>query len=514
MFNIFKKKAIEAEKEVIEQKEDNNKPGFFSTEILPEYRKGDGLKKANAISFQRTAADFKPVQSSVAMDESISSVKSQFSINNQIINDVLLGWYGSQGFIGYQTCAIIAQHWLVDKACTMPARDAIRNGYEITVNDGSKIDVKILDEIKKADVKYRLNENLVQFVRMGRIYGIRIAMFKIESNDDDFYEKPFNIDGVTQGSYKGIVQIDPYWITPEFDFESLGDPSSLYFYEPTWWRVNGKRIHRSHLIIMRTSELPDILKPTYFYGGVPVPQRIYERVYAAERTANEAPLLALTKRSTVVHTDIEKALANQAAFEGKMALWSNYMNNYAIKVLGDQEEAQQFDTSLTDLDNVIMTQYQIVAAAANVPAVKLLGTSPKGFNATGEYEERSYHEELKTIQTNDFTPLIERHHMLLIKSEIAPQAPFETSVVWNPLDSTTSKGKAENNKLKAETGKLLIESGAISPDDERQRLINDSESGYNGMSAEPEIENDPESGSELGPEIVNGESENAEENFN
>ncbi len=34
----------------------------------------------------------------------------------------------------------------------------------------------------------------------------------------------------------------------------------------------------------------------YNYFGVSVPERIYERVYASERTANEAPQLAMTKR--------------------------------------------------------------------------------------------------------------------------------------------------------------------------------------------------------------------------
>ena len=76
-------------------------------------------------------------------------------------------------------------------------------------------------------------------------------------------------------------------------------PDSLTFYEPQYWRVGGKRIHKSHLWISRGDEVADILKPSYLYGGVPVVQQIFERVYAAERTANEAPILALTKRLNI-----------------------------------------------------------------------------------------------------------------------------------------------------------------------------------------------------------------------
>lgn len=92
------------------------------------------------------------------------------------VPDAQMAWYASQGFIGYQLCAIIAQHWLVDKACTMPARDAVRNGYEITVNDGSEARPEIITAMKKLDKRFGLNKNMREFVRMGRIFGVRHAL--------------------------------------------------------------------------------------------------------------------------------------------------------------------------------------------------------------------------------------------------------------------------------------------------------------------------------------------------
>ncbi|MBZ4283755.1 DUF1073 domain-containing protein, partial [Streptococcus pneumoniae] len=94
---------------------------------------------------------------------------------------------------------------------------------------------------------------------------------------------------------------------------------SLHYYEPTYWLINGRRYHRSHLVIYRTCEVPDILKPMYRYGGVPVPQRVMERVYCAERTANEAPELAMTKRLTAFGTDAAAAVSNPEGFGQAMA---------------------------------------------------------------------------------------------------------------------------------------------------------------------------------------------------
>jgi phage-related protein (TIGR01555 family) len=413
------------------------------------------------------------------------------------IPEVLAMWYASQTFIGYQLAAILAQHWLIDKACTVPARDAIRQGFDVVNVDGDDIDPKALKQIHKADRRMRLNWNLEQFVRMGRIFGIRIALFKVESTDPLYYEQPFNPDGITPGSYKGIVQVDPYWTSPQLDMGSSSMPDSQHFYEPTFWLISGRKYHRSHLIIFRNGDLPDMLKPQYMYGGVPLPQRIMERVYGAERTANEAPQLVQTKRTTVWLTDMAQFAALGDEGIQRMNDWVAYRDNYAVK-MGDKsgDEFAQFDTSLADLDNVIMTQYQIVAAAANMPSTKLLGTVPKGFNSTGEYEEASYHEELESIQAHDLTPFIERHHLLVIRSEVPELKDVETTVEWRPLDTPTAKEQADMNLVKAQTGAALIQSGAISSENEQERLKRDPASGYAALELtpppDPELEADLE----------------------
>ena len=421
-----------------------------------------------------------------AMDDSSNGVANfkMYANGMNSVSDAVIGWYASQGFIGAQLCGILAQNWLINKACAMPADDAIRKGYNVVTVDGDELDPEAVKIIKAYDKAYKLNFNMREFIRKGRIFGIRVAMFKVISTDKDYYEKPFNIDGVTAGSYKGIVQVDPYWTAPMLDGASASQPDTLHFYEPTWWIINGKKVHRSHLIIFRHAEPVDVLKPQYIYGGVPLTQQIMERVYAAERTSNEAPQLAMSKRTTIWLTDMEAVMSDTNAAIGRLQQWAAYRDNYGVK-LGDKEgdEFQQFDTSLADFDSLIMTQYQLVAAIAGVPATKLLGTSPKGFNATGEYEEASYHEMLESIQTNDLTPFAERHHALVIKSFVEPQLKMkidcETTLNWLPLDTPTAEELAATNLAKAQAGQVLIGSGAISSEDERQRVATDKQSGYN-----------------------------------
>jgi len=464
--------------------------GFFSTD-LPRLSGIKLLERALARTFQVTPDMMRPVASNgSAMDAvtdatNLNQVKSAYQIQSPIITDAQLNFYSMHGFIGFQMCAIIAQNWLVNKACRLPAQDACRNGYELTVNDGSAVPPKVLDYIVMRDKQMNLKANLRDFIYFGRMYGIRIAMFEVTSSDKEYYEKPFNIDGVTPGSYKGIVQVDPYWCAPELNGDAASNPASMHFYEPTWWRIHGQRIHRSHLIIYKGAEVADILKPSYMYAGLSLPQMIFERVYAADRTANEAPMLAATKRETVVHCDTDKALSDQLAFEDKIASWTYFRNNHGIKIAGIDEEIEQFETSLSGLDETIMTQYQLVASISNIPVTKLLGTVPKGFNSTGQYEQSSYHEELEGIQENDLTPLISRHHLLLMRSEIKPKfkvgKEFEIHLKWHPLDVVTHEEKAKVNLVKAQAGAIYVKNRVISPEDERARIVADKDSGYNGV---------------------------------
>lgn len=387
----------------------------------------------------------------------------------------LMNWYISQGFVGWQACALLAQHWLVNKACSQAGQDATRHGYEFQVGDGTDVESEVLDRIKEIDEDLDILGQLCDMSKFTNVFGIRVVIFDVEYDDELAYEKPFNIDAVKPGSYKGLKQIDPYWTAPLLDTEAAADPRSQRFYKPTWWIIGGKKYHWTHLHVAMGPEVSDILKPSYYYGGMPLTQRVYERVYAAERTANEAPLLAMSKRTTTLHVDIKKAVANQNEFEKRLAFWIANRDNHGVKVLGLEEQLEESDTALSDFDSVVMNQYQLVAAIAEVPATKLLGTSPKGFNATGEYEAKSYHEKLETIQSTEYNPVLNRHYELLVKSE---GWDFHVSVVWNPVDSKTAEQLAELNERKANTGKILIEGGTISPDEERERVRNDKNSGY------------------------------------
>lgn len=468
MFSRFKKKPAP-----VEQKKPKS---AFSTDVFSQAA-GGGEQFITELP--------QPTLSGVTMDSNLDGSIPDFKGGAVYgIPDSQGMWYASQGFIGYPMCALIAKHWLVDKACGMPARDAIRQGYNIDCDHAETIEL-----LRKRDSKMKVNKHMRDLIHFGRVFGGRVAIFVVESTDPDYYVKPFNLDGVTPNSYKGISQVDPSWVTPDLTSDNLSDPASLNFYEPTYYWIGQRRYHKSHLHVFAPYPVPDLMKQTYNFFGVSVPERIYERVYAAERTANEAPQLAMTKRLlTMGVPGLEMVDKHSLALN--LQDFMSLRDNFGVHVSDGETTFNQFDTALADLDTTIMTQYQLVAAGANVPATKLLGTTPKGFNSSGEYEEAVYREELESIQTNDLEPLLERHYRILAKS--MGLGDHELSIQWNPLDSPTAKEYAEINEIKARTAAAYYNTGAIDGHDIREQLKLDKESDFFGVEVDEDEDYEPQ----------------------
>lgn len=393
------------------------------------------------------------------------------------LSNTHLDYFGSHGFIGFQACAILSQHWLIDLACTVPVEDAVRKGWRITKNDGEELDPKVLAAIRSKDKKMQIVNRLKDFGIFGRKYGLRVAIFNVESDQKDFFEHPFNIDGVKKGSYKGIIMNDPYYCTPEIGASGT-NPNSASFYEPEYWLIGGKRYHKSHCIIFRHSEVAQILRPSYIYGSVSLTQQIFESVYNAEVSATEVPQLLQNMRLFVMHMDLSQALLNPELMDEKLGQLANVRNNYGVQAIGEEESLEQIQTALTGLDELVAGRYKLVASVAQMPVAKIMKTDLTGGLVKGGGEESIYHETLESLQTK-LEPFLDRHYQLLIKSETGQE--IDIDVVWEKLDAMTEKEAADVQAVKSQTDQAYVMMGALSGEDVRERLICDMDSGYNGL---------------------------------
>lgn len=383
--------------------------------------------------------------------------------SQQGVPDAVGLWFASQGAIQPMQAAWISKHWMINKALSMPARDALRQGWEIDGPSGETI-----ERLKEEDKKRNIGLTLQEFITSARRAGGAVAIFHTcpdGEDEDEYYAAPLNDEAVTE--YRGIAIVDASDARGEVLSDSIRDPAALRYMCPDFYRIGARRYHYTHCVECVPYPVANSLKATYGYFGQSVSERLFLRVYAAERTADEAPNLTMSKRTRILGVDLDAILSDPSG-EAK--------NNLAANVQGLQEMADNFgvfvydssnggglsqiDTSLGDLDVTIMTQYQLVASIAEVPATKLLGTTPKGFNSTGESEAQDYRQTLESIQTLLMQPLLDMHYKILL---IAKGIDESADVTWAPLDSPTAAQFASIDAQNASTVATLVAQSVITP---------------------------------------------------
>lgn len=307
-----------------------------------------------------------------------------------------------------------------------------------------------------------------------------------------------------------MTVIEPQWISPVLDIKSSTDPTSARFYKPTWFKLpNGGLIHYTWFIFNTYGEPSDILKPSYYFGGYPLPQMLYEYVYAAHKTAKEAPMLAQSKRLNYIEGNVNAYLGDEERLHREINLVSWLRNNWGWLLVKKDQRIGQLDTNLTDFDAVTMLGYQIVAAISGVQSERLLETSPKGWQSSGSLEDKNYSKTLQAIQHLDYTPILEFHYQLLAKSEFGISK--EYTVTFDEIDTPTEKERAEIREINARTDTTYVNAGVVSAEEVRGILREDERSGYNALAEEMEGEGLPEEGDPFGD--LEGGSENAQAPF-
>lgn len=390
-------------------------------------------------------------------------------------------------FIGYQNCAILRQNPIVDKCCTMPARDAMSSGYKVLyADDGKKAKIGELESfVDRSQEEYQIQDVCIRAEINSKQFGwaLIVPTFNVEVD----MENEFDVESIPRGSYTGMTVIDPYWITYDFDQASLTDPTSKFFYQPTWYSfptgTKYKRIHRSWCIKLINSPVADFLKPTYFFGGVSLAQQIYEAVYAYEKALNEAMLLLLTKRSYVADAEMSNYMANPQEVNAILEATSEIHSNYGIWVKQIGSEVKQMDTALTGLEEVINACAQRICAIANIRSEKLFNMSIKGLNSSGTFELSDYKQYLKRIQKDDYLPIISRHNILMSKSEKGKVKKMITE--FNPIDTPDELTKAKIREIDARTASMRLGGKITNIKEERVHLITDPNGGFSTLDPNP-----------------------------
>lgn len=309
-----------------------------------------------------------------------------------------LGQYPMTSFVGYGVLQQIAQNGMIRTCVQTVADDMTREWIQITGGDNvDNEEIDKLQDIQESRYKLRSLFNQAQSL-VGFMGG---ALIFIDTGSERL-DLPLNISNVSAEIKKGtnvkFVLVDPINVSPGL-YNSI-DPLKPDYMRPNCWYVLGKQVHASRLLRLVDNEPPQLLKPAYNFFGIPQAQILWDYVLHWNK-ARTAGVNILDKLNLLVFkTDFAQALqaGGIEQLDGKMSLLQRYRDNDSVFACDATEDIQNITASIAGVTDIIRQSLEFIACINRTPAVKLLGISPSGFNATGQSDIRNYYDHIKSKQ--------------------------------------------------------------------------------------------------------------------
>lgn len=387
-------------------------------------------------------------------------------------------------FMGYGVLQNLAQNGLI-RACVETVSDDMTRAWIEFKREGEGGDDALLTDIAQSCKRFALQRLFHEAVELVGYEGGAFLFIDTGAIGQEL-ESPLNISSYSAelkpGGLLRFVVIDPVNVFPG-DYNSLSPLEPDYF-RPRWWWVLGQRVHASRLIRLVANECPVLLRPAYNFLGIPQAQILWDYVlHFQECRAAEARLL--TKFSlTVFKTkmeDILYAAGGTAHLDTRIRYMIQSMTNDGVLAVDKEtEEVVKLETPLSGVTDIVRQSLEILAALNRTPAVKLLGISPSGFNATGESDIRNYYDHITSQQEKVLRDGIKKALdciQLHLRGTIDPSVTFD----FAPLGEEDRAALATLQKTKADTIAVYMDRDIISQEEARQSLASDPDSGFSDI---------------------------------
>ena len=155
-------------------------------------------------------------------------------------------------------------------------------------------------------------------------------------------------------------------------------------------------------------------------------------------------------------TDLVSTTDGQTAIQSRLATMAlaESMHNATIFDSGDGdgkggEEITDAEYSFAGAKDMMNAYSEFASAISDIPATRLLGRAPEGMNASGESQQRDYAKLIRSRQTLDLEPCMDRLDPYLLQSALGT-VPDGQWYEWAPLDTPSQKEVAERFKIEAE----------------------------------------------------------------
>ena len=359
--------------------------------------------------------------------------------------------------LSYAECAFLASDSIINNAITKYSNEILRKGGNIIVNcDDMDIKESLREKLEKRLQELDFTSVLNEAIKTSLSFGGALIFIDINAKDlsEPLYDKA---KIMSKNKIQGLRVIPPY-LCGASEVETA-NPLNSDFMKPKKWYIAGNAgvVDSSRVIPLVMFDSPSLIKPLFNFFGISLTQFMKSYVASADIARQSLSDMLLRFRSEIIKSDLIKINPTEAVSRAKAI--NKQKNNNALILLTKDEEYIQSITPLSGLDKLIAQLQENVAVSARLPSVKLLGLTPSGFNATGDFDLASYYDEIMSLQNSIIKPVVEQILNLLIKE--AGWDDISASYEFHILEKSSDLDKAQVKNLEIDFITKAIGAGIL-----------------------------------------------------
>lgn len=403
-----------------------------------------------------------------------------------------MGMYGAcSNFMGYGALQSIAQNGLIRACIETVADDMTRNWIELA-QEGDADDPEAEERIRRLEAAMKrmgLQKTMHKAASMTGYFGGCLLYLDTGATGPQL-KLPLSLEPWSMEAKEGFLRavrvIDPVNCSP--GMYNAVDPLREDYYVPKTWWVLGQEVHASRLIRVFANEPPLLFRPSYNFLGIPQAQILWDYVLHFQANRDSVNRL-MGKFSQLVFktsmTDILTGGANDlSSLLGRLQIMAqNRSNDGVIAIDKEAEDVVKVETPMSGITDVVRQSLEIVACLNRTPAVKLLGISPSGFNATGESDIRNYYDHVLSQQEKVLRPALQRV-LDALQVSLFGKVDKTLGFQFAALSEEDENAKVLTQQAKINNLCAVLDRDLVSAEEARQMLVSDPDSGFDGLDAE------------------------------
>jgi len=370
--------------------------------------------------------------------------------------------------------------WLSGKIIDVPVDDMTRKWRKFISPTTSQDDI---EKVEREETRLAIKAKINECKKWARLYGGSIIILGIDGTGNS--EIPLDINKIKKDSLKFMHVIDR-WDLSVYEINQL-DPTKPSYRMPEFYTMYGgtRKIHYTRVLRFDGIWLPWQLRKRNNYWGGSVLQRLYDAISNSQTIANATA--SLTYESSVNIVKIPNLFQQLASKDGEKVVHDRFVMADMLKsinnmlLLDQNEDFISHKQTFQGLPDLILKFLNIVGAAADIPATRLLGVSAPGLNATGEFDLKNYYDMVASKQESEFGPQLTYLDQILVRSTLG-HMPDDWSFEFNSLWEVSDVEKADIELKNAQRDQIYLDQGVVIPsvvaDELRENNV------YNGIDDE------------------------------